>query len=57
MKIIKEAKQYFAEILAAAIFSLKARKPAQSPFDVPGVNTKATTSNILKAIKESRTRR
>ena len=57
MKIITDAKQYFAKILDADIFSLKARKTAQSPFDVPGVNIKATTSNILKAIKESRTRR
>lgn len=64
-----EARQHFAEILDTArkeeviikrrngdIFSLKARKTTQSPFDVPGVNTKATTSDILKAIKEFRSR-
>ncbi len=32
-------------------------KPSEgSPFDVPGVDTKATTSDILNAIRESRTR-
>ena len=37
------------------IFSLtsKASKTA-SPFDVPGIKTKATTANILAAIKDSR---
>lgn len=33
-------------------------KPRQgSPFDVPGVKTKATTSDVLLAIKESRSRK
>ena len=32
-------------------------KPRQgSPFDVPGVKTRATTSDILFAVKESRSR-
>ena len=64
-----EARQRFAEILDTArteeviikrrngdVFSVKARKTTQSPFDVPGVNTTATTSDILEAIKESRRR-
>ncbi len=38
-----------------AVFSLmaKKRKPA-SPFDVPGIKTKATTQNILDAVRDSR---
>jgi len=37
------------------IFSLKSKKGnAASPFDVPGINTKATTANILAAVKDSR---
>ena len=32
-------------------------KPRQgSPFDVPGVRTKATTTDILSAVRESRSR-
>lgn len=32
-------------------------KPRQgSPFDIPGVKTKATTADVLSAIKESRSR-
>lgn len=40
-----------------AVFSLRAkrRKPA-SPFDVPGVKTAASTSDILEAVRESRER-
>lgn len=38
-------------------FSLRAkRRESKSPFDVPGVNTGATTSNILDAVRESRER-
>jgi hypothetical protein len=29
-------------------------KPTKSPFDVAGIKTKATTKDILDAIKESR---
>ena len=37
------------------VFSLKSKKTkADSPFDVPGVKTKASTRDILNAIKESR---
>lgn len=37
------------------VFSLKAknRKP-KSPFDVAGIETKATTQDILDAVRESR---
>lgn len=35
-------------------FSLVFRKTSQSPFDIPGITTKATTADILDAIKESR---
>ena len=38
-----------------SIFSLKSKnKKVKSPFDVSGIKTKATTQNILSAIKESR---
>ncbi|MES9855038.1 MAG: prevent-host-death protein [Sedimenticola sp.] len=39
-----------------AVFSLVAKKrKVSSPFDVPGIKTKATTQNILDAIRDSRT--
>ncbi len=38
-------------------FSLTRKSPRQSPFDVPGVKTRATTRDILQAIAESRSRR
>lgn len=38
-----------------AIFSLTSKKKkSRSPFDVPGIKTKATTQDILNAIKDSR---
>ena len=37
-------------------FSIIFRKSEKSPFDVPGIQTKATTNDILNAIKESRGR-
>ena len=40
-----------------SVFSLRSkRSESQSPFDVPGVNTAASTSDILEAIRESRAR-
>ena len=37
------------------IFSLTSKENKNaSPFDVPGIKTKATTANILAAIKDSR---
>ncbi|MFP4085869.1 MAG: type II toxin-antitoxin system prevent-host-death family antitoxin [Desulfobacteraceae bacterium] len=37
-------------------FSILFRKSKKSPFDVPGIQTKATTKDILSAIRESRER-
>ena len=40
-----------------SIFSLTSKnKKEKSPFDVSGIKTKATTQNILSAIKDSRER-
>ena len=64
-----EARQNFAKILKlaqkeeveirrrdGAAFSLTSKKKsASSPFDVPGIKTKATTQDILAAIRDSRT--
>jgi len=38
------------------VFSLTIKKTSKSPFDVPGITTKATTEDILEAIRESRSR-
>ena len=37
-------------------FSIIYRKNKKSPFDVPGIRTKATTKDILEAVRESRER-
>jgi len=38
-----------------AVFSLKSTtKKSTSPFDVPGIQTKATTQEILDAVRDSR---
>ena len=37
-------------------FSLILKKTSRSPFDVPGIKTKATTEDILAAVRESRSR-
>ena len=37
-------------------FSLAYRNATKSPFDVPGVKTRATTDDILDAVRESRER-
>jgi prevent-host-death family protein len=37
-------------------FSIVFKKSTNSPFDVPGIKTKATTKDILEAVKESRER-
>lgn len=37
-------------------FSIKFKKSIKSPFDIPGIKTKATTKDILDAVKESRER-
>lgn len=64
-----EARQRFAEVLNIArneeviikrrggeAFTIVFKKSPKSPFDIPGVNTKATTKDILEAIKDSRKR-
>lgn len=38
-------------------FIILPKKRAGSPFDVPGVQTGATTSDILAAVRESRSRK
>ncbi|MCG6868369.1 MAG: prevent-host-death protein [Gammaproteobacteria bacterium] len=64
-----EARQNLAKLLVLAqeeaieirrrdgtVFLLTAKKElAPSPFDVPGIKTKATTRDILDAVRESRT--
>jgi hypothetical protein len=58
-----EARQRFSEVLNIArteeviikrkggeSFSITFKKSDQSPFDVPGINTRATTKDILEAI-------
>ncbi|OQX62497.1 MAG: prevent-host-death protein [Desulfococcus sp. 4484_242] len=37
-------------------FSIVFRKSKKSPFDVPGIQTKATTRDIVAAVRESRER-
>ncbi len=37
-------------------FSIIFKKNKKSPFDVPGIKTKATTKDILEAVRESRER-
>ncbi len=37
-------------------FTITYREGSKSPFDVPGVKTRATTQDILDAIRESRAR-
>jgi hypothetical protein len=72
MKIFtySEARQNLAKLLLMAqdeeieirrkdgsIFSLTAKKSQKkSPFDISGINTKATTQDILDAVMDSRMR-
>ncbi|MBN2266914.1 MAG: type II toxin-antitoxin system Phd/YefM family antitoxin [Candidatus Babeliaceae bacterium] len=64
-----EARQRFAEVLNIAqkeeviikrrggeTFTIIFKKTPKSPFDIPGIKTKATTKNILAAIRDSRER-
>ncbi len=37
-------------------FKVVFKKSLKSPFDVPGIKTKATTKDILNAVRESRAR-
>lgn len=65
-----EARQRLSEVLNLArteeviikrksgeSFSITFKKSDKSPFDVPGIDSRATTQDILEAIKESRSRR
>lgn len=63
-----EARQNLAKILVlaqeeeieirrrdGAVFSLTAKiEQAASPFDIPGIKSKATTPDILEAVRDSR---
>ena len=64
-----EAGQRFSEVLNIArteevvikrrggeVFSIIYKKSPKSSFDIKGINTKATTEDILDAIKDSRSR-
>jgi prevent-host-death family protein len=64
-----EARQRLADVLNTAkkeevvikrrggeTFSIIFKKSTKSPFDVPGIKTKATTKDILEAVRESRER-
>lgn len=64
-----QARQRLSELLDAArreeiiikrkggdSFSVSYRKEKVSPFDVPGIKTKATTQDIIDAVRESRSR-
>ena len=64
-----EARQHLSDVLNNArneevvikrrggeTFSIIFRKSKESPFDVPGIQTKATTKDILAAVRESRER-
>ena len=64
-----EARRRFAEVLDIArkeeviikrrdgeTFVIVFKKTIKSPFDIPGIKTKATTDDILEAIKNSRER-
>ena len=64
-----EARQRFAEVLNIArkeeviikrrggeTFTIVFKKTPKSPFDISGIKTKATTKDILEAIKDSRGR-
>jgi prevent-host-death family protein len=62
-----EARQRFSDVLNTArkeeviikrnggeTFTIIFRKSKKSPFEISGIKTKATTKNILDAIRESR---
>ena len=64
-----EARKRLSEVLNTAMseevlikrrggetFSITLKKSTKSPFDVPGIRTRATTRDILSAVRESRDR-
>ena len=56
-KLLKIAQREEVEIRRrdGAVFSLVSKtEETESPFDVPGIKTKASTKDILDAVRESR---
>ena len=64
-----DARKHFSKVLDVAkteevlikrrsgeIFSLTIKKTSKSPFDLPGIKTKATIKDILEAVRESRSK-
>jgi len=64
-----EARQKFSKVLDTArseeviikrrggeTFTIVFKKSSKSPFDVPGIKTRATTKDIIDAVRESRSR-
>lgn len=64
-----QARQHLSEVLDMArneevlirrrggdTFSLSYKSKSRSPFDVPGIKTRASTEDILDAVRESRAR-
>ena len=64
-----EARQKFSKVLDTArseeviikrrggeTFALVLKKTSKSPFDVPGIKTRATTKDVIDAVRESRSR-
>ena len=64
-----QARQRLSEVLDTALneevlirrrgretFSVVSKTVSTSPFDVPGIKTKATTQDIIDAVRESRSR-
>ena len=64
-----QARQRFSEVLDTArkeevlirrrggdTFSLSYKSKPSSPFDVPGIKTRATTADIVDAVRESRSK-
>jgi len=64
-----QARQRLAEVLDTArteevlirrrgreTFSVAIKKESRSPLDAPGIKTRATTQDILEAVRESRSR-
>ncbi|MCX7015687.1 MAG: type II toxin-antitoxin system prevent-host-death family antitoxin [Candidatus Sumerlaeota bacterium] len=65
-----QARQRLSEVLDSArreevvirrrggeTFSVVLKNSSRSPFDVPGIKTRATTRDILEAIRDSRSRK
>ena len=57
-KVLDEAKteEVLIKRRSGEIFSLTIKKTSKSPFDLPGIKTKATTKDILEAVRESRSK-